>query len=170
LRYGIVRQSPRLPPAAFQRRAVELAQCDVILEEVRPSRQGQRRLLRFLETLRAGDELVLHNLEALEFSTGQIVRMLHRFFEAGVSVRFTADPAGDILTPGPMPKVLALLAEHEFRQPDQVGKRRSREGMKPLSRYQIEYARKMLHEGASARTVGLLFQLPPDDILTLVGE
>ena len=146
------------------------APCDIILEEGRPTRESQRELLRLLGTLGPRDELMLHSLEALEFSTGQLVRLLYRFFEVGVVIRFAGDGGGDTLVPGPMPKVLAVLAEHEIRQPDPVGKRRVREGMKPLSQYQIDYARKMISDGASPRTVGMLFQLPPDDVLVLIAK
>eukprot|EP01041_Mallomonas_annulata_P022714 gene22714-biopygen15738 len=76
MRYGIVRLSATLPDLEDQRRRLEAIGCEVIFEERAHTSSGQRRLLPLLERLQAGDEVIVHSLDAFDATIGDLVRML----------------------------------------------------------------------------------------------
>lgn len=176
MRYGIVRESPSLPPPGVQRRALEAAACDVILQEGPPTPEAQRRLARLLFGLKAGDEVLVHCLDVFQRSTGELAQMIRGFLEVGVTLRIVGERAEpEVLKPSEnVLRVLSLLAEHESRRPARHppgASSRSNSGSRnPLSKYQIEYARKLHREGASLRSIGLLFQVSPNEIWEAIGD
>lgn len=170
MRYGLVRESPELPPTGVQRRMVEAAACEVV-HEARSTRPDQNSLKTLLAQLGAGDELVVHSLDAFQLTTGELALMLRRLFELRVGVH-VVQPSGALerLTPsGGIPKLLHMLADHEVRRPSRTPWKRSRANLKTLSVHQISYARSLLKKGDSLRSVGLLFQLTPNELLKELG-
>lgn len=166
MRYGIVRHSPALPPPAVQRRLIEAAGCDAWLEEGPATPGGQRILFRVLHDLNAGDELIAYSLDAFEASTGELARLLRRLFEADVKLRFVGGSQQETLAPdGGMPRVLALLADHETRRPTAPAtRRRARTEPAGLTRHQLTFARDMRRRGHSLREIGLIFRLSPAEV------
>lgn len=176
MRYGIVREGPSLPPPAVQRRVLEGAACDVILQEGQPTAEAQRRLARLLFGLKPGDEVLVHCLDVFQRSTGELAQLIRNFLEVGVTLRIVGDnsepealkPAESVL------RVLSLLAEHESRRPTRspagASSRLNSGSRNPLSKYQIDYARKLHREGASLRSIGLLFQVSPNEIWDIIGD
>lgn len=175
MRYGIVRESPSLPPPGVQRRVLEAAACDVILQEGHPTPEAQRRLARLLFGLKPGDEVLVHALDVFQRSTGELAQLIRNFLEVGVTLRIVGDNAEpEALKPSEnVLKVLSLLAEHESRRPTRAAGTTSRlnsGSRNPLSKYQIDYARKLHREGASLRSIGLLFQVSPNEIWEAIGD
>ncbi|MGA0605130.1 recombinase family protein [Phenylobacterium sp. VNQ135] len=175
MRYGIVREAPGLPPAAVQRQALEAATCDVVLHEGQATPEAQRRLARLLFGLRAGDEVVVHSLDAFQRSTGDLARLIRNLLELGVTLAVVGDdPNGAVLGPSDANlKVFSLLAEHETRRPTRAlagGSTLKSGSRNPLSKYQLDYARKLYREGASLRAIGLLFQVSPREIWDVIGD
>lgn len=166
MRYGVVRTSPDLPPPSVQRRLMQAAGCDAFLEEAYPTPAGQRNLLQLLHGLKTGDEVLVHGLEAFEVSTGELARLLRRFFEAGVILRIVGGSQLESLAPsGAIPRALALLADHEARRPIQAPtRRRPRTADTPLTQHQLRYARDLHRRGHSMRAIGLLFRLSPNEV------
>lgn len=112
MRYGLIRMSPELPPAHVQRQLIEMTGCDVILEERASTSAGRKVLMQLLHGLKDGDEVIIHNLESFGAGLGELVRLLGRFHEAGVTLRLVGGRLVESVTPnGPMPKALSLLAE-----------------------------------------------------------
>lgn len=170
MRYGVVRMSPELPSPTLQRRSIEIVGCDVFLEERQPTVGSQRNLFQLLYGLRAGDEVLAHSLAAFEATTGELARLLRRFFETGVTLRLTGGSQVETLAPsGPFPRSLAMLADHEaHRLPSSVRRRRSRPREIALTQHQLKYARDMHRRGHSMRAIGLLFQLAPNEVAELI--
>lgn len=170
MRYGVVRISPDLPPPNVQRRLIETAGCDIVLEERPPSASAQRNLFHLLHGLKAGDEVLVHSLSAFEASTGELARLLRHFFEASVTLRVTGGSRVESLAPdGPIPRALVMLADHETRRPTRVSaRRRARTRGAPLTQHQLKFARDMHRRGHSMRSIGLLFQLAPNEVAELV--
>lgn len=170
MRYGVVRSSPELPPPSVQRRLIETAGCDIILQEGDPQASSHRRLLTLLLSLNRGDELIVHGLESLDATTGELACLLRRFFEAGVTLKIVGGSQSEILSPsGPIPRALALLADHETRRPAKVaGHRRSWAADAPLTQHQLKFARDMHRRGHSMRAIGLLFRLAPNEVARLL--
>lgn len=166
MRYAIIRGGQGLPAPDVQRHSLEGIAYDVALEEGAPTREGQRWLLSHLQGLKAGDEVVLWSLDVLLLSTAELAPLLLGFFELGVIVRLTQGPSLETLNPsGGPPRALVLLAEHEARRPSRPpAARRVRRSGRPLSPYQVKYARLLLRRGTSRRAVALLFQLAPDEL------
>lgn len=176
MRYGIVRGVASLPPTAAQRERLAAEACDVIVEEGEPSPESERRLNKLLFGVKRGDEVLICSLESFQRSTGELVQLLRDLLEIGAAVRIlNGDAAGHALQPSDAAtELLSLLAEHETRRP-------SRPGLRPpgrigggsrnkLSKYQIDYARRLHAEGQSLRAIGLLFQISPDEVWELVGS
>ncbi|ACG77079.1 site-specific recombinase, resolvase family [Phenylobacterium zucineum HLK1] len=176
MRYGVVRESPSLPPPAVQRRLLDGAACDVVLQEGQPTPEAQRRLARLLFGLKPGDEVLVHSLDVFQRSTGELAQLIRNFLEVGVSLRIVGDRAeGEALKPEQnVLKVLSLLAEHESRRPSRTppgaGSRFNSGSRNALSKYQVDYARKLYREGASLRSIGLLFQVSPNEVWAAIGD
>jgi len=170
MRYGVVRSSPDLPPPSVQRRMIETVGCDIVLEEGDQNLASHRSLLVLLTGLRRGDEVVLHGLECLDVTTGELARLIRRFFEVGVTLRIVGGSRIESLAPtGAIPRALALLADHETRRPRPTAtRRRPRTADTVLTQHQLKFARDMHRRGHSMRAIGLLFRLSPNEVATLL--
>jgi hypothetical protein len=170
MRYGVVRSSSELPPPSVQRRLIETAGCDIVLEEGEPQASTHRSLLTLLHGLQRGDEVLVHGLESLDATTGELAHLLRRFFEAGVTLRILGGSQVEVLAPnGAIPRALALLADHETRRPaPTVSRRRNRAADAPLTQHQLKFARDMHRRGYSLRAIGLLFRLTPNEVAKLL--
>lgn len=170
MRYGVVRSSPDLPPPSVQRRLVEAAGCDIVLEDGDQHVASHRSLLVLLFGLRRGDEVVVHGLECLDATTGELARLIRRFFEVGVTLRIVGGSRLEALAPtGAIPRALALLADHEMRRPSRtVTRRRARSAEAALTQHQLKFARDMHRRGHSMRAIGLLFRLSPNEVAKLL--
>ena len=170
MRYGVVRSSPELPPPSVQRRLIEAAGCDIVLEEGDQHVASHRGLLVLLFGLRRGDEVVVHGLECLDATTGELARLIRRFFEAGVMLKIVGGSRLETLAPtGPIPRALALLADHEARRPRRTAtRRRTRSSDAALTQHQLKFARDMHRRGHSMRAIGLLFRLSPNEVAKLL--
>jgi hypothetical protein len=170
MRYGVVRTSPDLPPPSVQRRLVQAAGCDVVLDEGGAPIATHRSLLNLLFGLQRGDEVVVHGLECLDATTGELARLIRRFFEVGVTLKIVGGSRLETLAPnGAIPRALALLADHETRRPHQAAtRRRARSTDAPLTQHQLKFAREMHRRGQSMRAIGLLFQLSPNEVAKLL--
>lgn len=171
MRYGLVREGSDLPPTEQQRRLLEAAACDLV-HEARSTRPDQNSLKSLLAQLKPGDEIVAPSLDAFQLSTGELALLLRRLFELRVGVHVVQSTGAlERLNPaGGIPKLLHLLADHEVRRPSRVPWKRSRANLKALSVHQIGYARALLKKGDSLRSVGLLFQLTPNELLKELGS
>lgn len=171
MRYGVIRSSPRLPPIEDQRRAAEAAGCQAVFEERAHASTGQSRLLPVLERLKAGDEVVVHSLDAFDASVGDLLRMMRGFCDVGVSLRILGGETVEVVEPQrPMPRVLALLADIEQRHPSRAAtRRRARAVEPPLTPHQLKFARDMHRRGHGMREIGLLFRLSPNEITILMS-
>jgi len=172
MRYGVIRIGQDLPPPAVQRRQIEATGCDVILEERSSLPRGRVVLRRLLHGLREGDEVIVHSPEAFDMNVGELARLLHRFHEAGVILRLVGGEQIESIAPrGPVPKALALLADHEVRHRTPTPtQRRQRTSPQPLTQHQIRFARDMRRRGHSPRAIGLVFQLSPEEVSALIGR
>lgn len=172
MRYGVIRSSPRLPVIEDQRRKAEEFGCQVIFEERAHAAAGQSRLLPLLERLKAGDEVVVHSLDAFDASIGDLVRLTRGFCDTGVSLWILVGDTADILEPErPTPRVLTLLAEFEERQPLRTPARRRARAIEPLlTPHQLKFARDMQRRGCGMREIGLLFRLSPTEVTVLLSD
>jgi DNA invertase Pin-like site-specific DNA recombinase len=176
LRYGIVRDVAGLLPPTQQRRLLEAAECDVILEEGPATPESQRRLGRLLLGLRVGDEVLVQCLDVFQRTTGELAQLIQTFLELGVSLRIVSAPYQIQAVPSAdnVRRVMALLAEHEARRPSRsppgFASSRNAGSRRPLSTYQVEYARKLHREGASLRSISLLFQVSPNEVWEAIGD
>lgn len=169
MRYGVIRTSPDLPTPSVQRRLIETAGCDIILEQGQPPAANHRSLLTLLFGLQRGDEVVVHGLESLDATTGELARLIRRFFEAGVTLKIVGGSQVEVLAPvAAIPRALALLADHESRRPAATRERRPRASDSPLTQHQLKFARDMHRRGHSMRAIGLLFRLAPNEIAKLL--
>ncbi|WP_296598965.1 hypothetical protein [Phenylobacterium sp.] len=170
MRYGVVRTSPDLPAPSVQRRLIETAGCDILLEQGEPPAANHRSLLTLLSGLQRGDEVVVHGLESLDATTGELARLMRRFFEAGVTLKIVGGSQVEVLAPvAAIPRALALLADHESRKPfREAGQKRPRPTDSPLTQHQLKFARDMHRRGHSMRAIGLLFRLAPNEIARLL--
>jgi hypothetical protein len=170
MRYAIIRGGEGLATIEVQRRRLDHIPFDVALEEDVVTRRGQRLLARQLQRLEPGDEVLLWSLDVLQLPTAELLTWLLRCFQLGVAVRLTGAAMIETLNPaGGTPRALSLLAEHEARRPSRApAARRSRPSGRPLNPYQLKYARELLRRGTSLRSVGLLFQLAPDELSALL--
>jgi hypothetical protein len=164
MRYGVVRHAEGLPPRNVQRRRVEAAGCDMVLED---SAFGVRRLA---HRLVPGDEVVVADLQALDLTTGELARLLRRFCELGVALTVVGESRRERLSPdGPVPRALAWLADYATRRPSsEGGRRRGRAGDAPLTQHQLKFARQMHRQGHSMRAIGLIFQRAPSEMAALL--
>ena len=172
MRYGVIRSSPRLPAIEDQRQVVEDVGCQAVFEERAHASVGQSRLLPLLERLKAGDEVVVHNLDAFDASIGDLVRMMRGFCDVGVSLRILEADTAEVLEPlRPTPRLLALLADYEERHPTRSPTRRRARAVEPLlTPHQLKFARDMQRRGYGMREIGLLFRLSPNEVETLLSR
>ncbi|HEX2801862.1 MAG TPA: hypothetical protein VHN73_07345 [Phenylobacterium sp.] len=172
MRFGLIRDIEGLPPCSLQRRLVEKAGCDLVIEEAWPTRASIKAQRKLLFDLKAGDELVVPSLHTLQMSTGELVLLFRKFEETGVTLRIAGEDSEKVLAlSGRARPLLALLAGNEALRPDrQRAPRRSRPRTRPLTRYQIDYAIELRRRGASLRTIGQLFQVAPSDLQDLLVE
>ena len=170
MRYGVVRSSPELPPLSVQRRLIETVGADIILQEGDPQASSHRSLITLLLGLNRGDELVVHGLDSLDATTGELACLLRHFLEVGVTLTMVGGSRAEVLTPGgAVPRVLALLADHETRRSAQDnGPRRARASDALLTQHQLKFARDMQRRGHSMRAIGLLFRLAPNEVARLL--
>lgn len=171
MRYGIVREGDGLAPATLQRLGLERAACDLIIEEGRATEQ--RRLNRLLLRLRSGDEILVYGLDAFQRSAGEVAQLLRHLIGAGVALWLAEENEKfvPIARTKAARQIVELLAAHEDDQRGRPNAQNVRRGSRnPLSRFQIDHARKLYKQGAPLRTIGLIFQLPPNDIWQLISE
>jgi hypothetical protein len=170
MRYGVVRISSDLPPPSLQRRLIEAAGCDLLLDDSHPLVANLPALRRKLERLDAGDEILVHSLEVFDLTTGGLARLLRRLFEAGVILKIVGGARVETLAPeGSIPRVLALLADFESRRPTTATiRRRARNEGPPLTQHQLKFARDMHRQGHSVRAIGLLFRLAPSEMAQIL--
>ncbi len=145
------------------------------MQEAAPTPDAQRRLARLFLGMRPGDEVLVESLDCFQRTTGELAQLIRTFLELGVALRIigggeepeTLPPADNVR------RVLGLLADHESRRPTRSapgGVSRANAGSrKPLSKYQVEYARKLHREGASLRSISLLFQVSPNEVWEAIG-
>lgn len=155
---------------------MEALSCDVVLQEREATGEAVRRVDRLLFGVKPGDEVVVQSLMVFLKTTGEVVQTLRNLLDLDASV-IVASSLEDQFRMEPQAPVIAalnLLAEHESRRPIQtLAKPAGRIGggsRKPLSPYQVKYARKLHAEGESLRAIGLLFQISPQDVWELVAR
>lgn len=176
MRYGLIREASFLPPPHEQRAVLEALSCDVIVQERETTGEAVRRVDRLLFGVKPGDEVVVQSLMVFLKTTGELVQTLRNLLdlEASVIVAASLDEHFRIGPQEPVVAALNLLAEHESRRPNQtLAKPAGRIGggsRKPLSPYQVKYARKLHADGESLRSIGLLFQISPQDVWELVSR
>ena len=114
--------------------------------------------------------MLVHALSAFEATTGELARLLRHFLEAGVTLRVTGGPQVESLAPdGAIPRALVMLADHEANRPArEPTRRRARVKDVSLTQHQLRFARDMHRRGHSMRSIGLLFQLAPNEIAELI--
>lgn len=175
MRYGLIRDASFLPSPSDQRRILEALPCDSIVHERNSGFEGARRVTRLLFSLKSGDELAVQHLGVFLCSTGEVARHLRDLLEIGASIVVAGGPDQMVrLSPSQdVIQALVLLAEHEALRPNvPLARPLGRIGggsRKPLSQYQIEYARKLHNQGASLRSIGQLFQVSPEDVWKLIA-
>lgn len=172
MRYGVIRIAETLPAAVVQRQMIETTGCDLLLEERASTPASRKVLMQLLHSLKDGDEVVVHGLETFDVSLGEMVRLLRRLHEAGVTLRLVGGGSLESVSPrGPMPRLLALLADYERRHREPAPTfRRQRTSHAPLTPHQLRFARDMRRRGHSMREIGLVFQLSPDEVTALIGR
>jgi DNA invertase Pin-like site-specific DNA recombinase len=171
LRYGIVGKGEGLPPAAAQRAGLKKAACEVVIDS--GLAQEQRKLVKLLPRLGVGDEVLTYRLELFERPAGELVQLIRHMTAKGAVIRVDDGAGGfePVVQSHAARQLVELLAgvDDQLRaRPNPRSMRR--ETRAPLSCYQIEYARKLYRQGSSLRSIGLLFQLPPNEILGLISE
>jgi hypothetical protein len=167
VRYGLVRQIEGHAPVALERRRLEKAGCDVLLEEGPPTRAALRAQWGWLFNLKAGDELLVCSLDTLQMPTGRLVLLFRKFDQTGVVLKIVSDDGVTTLgSSSHMRSLLALLSANEAQRPDpRRAPARRRPFGKPLSRFQVRYANELRRHGASLRMISQLFQISPADLL-----
>jgi len=170
LRYGFVRDIGGQPPVAMQRRYIERAGCDLLLEEGLPTRRSLTAQRDLLFGLKTGDALLVTSVDVLQMSTGDLVMLLRHFAQGGVALLLVSEQGASSVAFSGAARILSLLAANEELHPTrQRSSRRSRPRGKPLSRYQIDYAIDLKRRGASLRMIGLLFQMSPGELQKLIN-
>jgi hypothetical protein len=175
MRYGVARDAPFLPPLGDQRYILEALQCDLIMEENETTVEALRWLDRFLLRAKPGDEIIVQDLLVFHKSTDKLALFLRDILElgAGVIVAPSTDKQFTISRDQSVIASLTLLAAHDARSaplaPRPRAGRRGLPRLKPLSPYQIAYARKLHAEGESLRAIGWLFQISPQEVSEVVS-
>lgn len=176
MRYGIVRDAPFLPPPHEQRGVLEALQCDLIMEEQDATVEALRRVDRFLFRVKSRDEIIVQDLRVFLKSTDKLALFLRDLLELEASVIVAPSPETRItISPGDsVIASLTLLAAHEAHRgltpPKRGPGRRGLPSTKPLSAYQMAYARKLHAEGESLRAIGWLFQISPQEVSEVISS
>ncbi len=170
MKYGYARVSTDDQKADLQVNALTKAECEYIFTDTASGASSKRpELTRCLESLRAGDTLVVWKLDRLGRSLSHLVAVLGELQGKGVAFLSlteaidTGSAAGRL-----MGHILAALAEFEralIVERTQAGlkaaKRRGQKlGRKPsLSSEQIKHARELLDRGENPATVAKLLKV-----------
>ena len=141
---------------------------DFLLEEETPTRASQQALRHLLMGLKSGDVALVCSLETLQMPSGAIIVLLQRFFSAGIKLLLVDAIGSEDITASPTPRLLELLARNEQRWPTRVSISERGQRTRTLSSYQLRYARELRRRGESLRAIGLLFQISPGDLQTLI--
>jgi hypothetical protein len=172
MRYGIMVVGPQLPTADVQRTFLA-PRCDVIVEELAMTPEARRRLGRLIARLKRGDELVVSGLGVFGQTTAGLMQTLRDVLSrgAGVVVVGSSEEETRFAPDAGLLAFINAVADHEtYQTPASLPRRRGDVGRRVhLTAYQIEYARKLHAEGASARAIGLLFQVTPDDVSQILA-
>jgi len=167
LRYGLIRETSYLPTPEWQRRTLEGLKCEVIQQLSGEDFLTDQRIGQVLFQLSKGDEIVVHNVAIFARTMAQAIRVLHSLLELDVTV-LVGPEADRINARDNVLDVLAILAgqEHQrYTDAEPLDRTRVQGGSQnPLSRYQIEYARKLYSQGSTLRSIGMLFQVSPNEI------
>ncbi len=168
MRYAIARGGVGLAPASVQRDRLQSMGFDMLLQEDSPTRESQKALTHLLARLRADDEVALCSLEVLQLQTADLVLLLQRFQETGIKILLVDTLGAEDLSRSSAARLLDLMSRNELSwAPRSSGAERKRPSLK-LTRYQIHYARELRRRGESLRAIGLLFQISPGDLQTLI--
>lgn len=172
LTYGIARGLPHLPPLDDQRARLLALGCDVILEERDDGHAAQRAIRGVVQNVRKGDDLLIWDLSALRFSTGELVGVIHRFRGEGARLRIVGNAADhDLTATSELEITLGLLADHERARPSRAAPRtRPSAPSRGLTRHQRRYAQELRRRGESLRAIGLLFQMTPEELRGALRE
>ncbi len=167
-----MREASFLPSLRSQNDLIARAGCDATRVISGTELVAHRRVLRAIAGLKAGDELVVVNLSVVSRRPGSVAEMVRNLLELGVTLRLAggSDAEAVISPDGPSLDALAHIAEAERLIQRDVRPGHPGGSKRPLSKYQIEYARRLHTAGESLRAIGLLFQLPPAEIWDLINE
>jgi DNA invertase Pin-like site-specific DNA recombinase len=170
MKYGYARVSTDDQKADLQVNALTKAGCEYIFTDTASGAVAKRpELTRCLESLRAGDTLVVWKLDRLGRSLSHLVAVLGELQGKGVAFLSLTEAIDTTSAAGRlMGHILAALAEFErslIVERTQAGlkaaKRRGQKlGRKPsLSNEQIKHARELLNRGESPAAVAKLLNV-----------
>ena len=118
MRHGYARISTEEQNLARQRLALAAAGCDHVVEEIESGVKARRRLDGLLSQLRAGDELIVSELDRLGRSTGEAVLLMDELIRREIKLTVLSLPSLDFGTNDGrlIADILASLAAHERRR------------------------------------------------------
>lgn len=175
MRYGYARVSTEEQSLARQRQALDAAGCAMIVEEIQSGVRARLRLDALLHSLKAGDELVVTELDRLGRSTGDAIVLMDELIRRGVVLQVLALPSLDIRTNDGrlIADILASLAAHERRR-TRERQRQGIEAAKSAGRHlgrppkmngqQIAEARARLANNEGPRVVARAYGVSPSTL------
>lgn len=100
--------------------------------------------------------------------------MVRSLMETGVIIRL-ARPTAESLIIAPEPRLMDVITqiaegEEAIDRGSLPQLRRTGGSKNPLSRHQLDYARRMHAAGETLRTIGMLFQLAPNEVWQLLND
>ena len=117
MRFGYARVSSDDKNLDRQRVALGREDCAHVVEATMSSVMTRRRLDALLGTLKAGDELIVTEVDRLGRGTGNVIMILDELTRRGIILRILAIPSLDISTDdGLIADILASFAAHERRR------------------------------------------------------
>lgn len=118
MRYGYARVSSDDQNLDRQRVALGREDCAQVVEETMSGLRARRRLDALLGTLKAGDELIVTEIDRLGRGTGDVIMMMDELTRRGIVLRILAVPSLDITTDDGrlIADILASFAAHERRR------------------------------------------------------
>lgn len=118
MRYGYARVSSDDQNLDRQRLALAREDCAQVIEETMSGVKARHRLDALLGTLKAGDELIVTEIDRLGRGTGDVIMMMDELTRRGVVLRILAVPSLDISTDDGrlIADILASFAAHERRR------------------------------------------------------